>query len=146
MIVDKLENLEKYLCKLGKNFAAAAAFVRTHDLYALPNGQTDVDGENAFVIAGEELYHRDEMFWEAHKRYADVQIVLSGSERFGWGSQVTFGDLRDDYLPCTDVAGFDFTLHEGQFVIFLPLEPHSPCNPAGDGRPCRKAIIKVLVE
>ena len=145
MIVDKLENLSRYT-GLGRHFAAAAAFVGSHDLHALPLGRTEVDGENVFINVFENVYDRPDMFWEAHRNYADVQIILSGSECFGWGSQCARGELSGDLMVCTDVTGFSFTLTEGQFALFLPPEPHSPGNPAGDGKPCRKAVIKVLAD
>ena len=103
-----------------------------------------MDGDNVFINVFETVYDRPDRFWEAHRKYADVQIVLAGCERFGWGGEVTFGEIQGDLIPCKNVVGFDFTLTEGQFAIFLPLEPHSPGNPAGEPAPCRKAVIKVL--
>ena len=145
MIVDKLVHLERY-AHLGKHFETAAKFAAANDLYALPLGRTDVDGENVFINVFENVYDRPDMFWEAHRKYADVQIVLAGCERFGWGSEVQFGEIDGDLIPCSHVTGFGFVLAAGQFAIFLPLEPHSPGNPAGEPAPCRKAVIKVLVE
>ena len=128
MIVDKLANFARY-AHLGKHFETAVAFVEATDLTKLPPGRTEVDGDNVFINVFETVYDRPDWFWEAHRKYADVQIVLAGC-----------GDL----IPCKNVVGFDFTLTEGQFAIFLPLEPHSPGNPAGEPAPCRKAVIKVL--
>ena len=144
MIVDKLEAFGRY-AGLGKHFETAAAFVKSHDLAQLPLGRTEVDGDNVFINVFENVYDRPDMFWEAHNLYADVQIVLSGSERFGWGRAFEYDAPQGDLIVCSDVTGFDFTLTSGQFVIFLPPEPHSPGNPAGDDEPCRKAVIKVKV-
>ena len=44
---------------------------------------------------------------------------------------------------CRAEAQAVFTLGPGQFVIFLPGEPHSPGNPAGEPSDCKKAVIKV---
>lgn len=143
MIVDKLANFARY-AHLGKHFETAVAFVEATDLTKLPLGRTEVDGDNVFINVFETVYDRPDRFWEAHRKYADVQIVLAGCERFGWGGEVTFGEIQGDLIPCKNVVGFDFTLTEGQFAIFLPLEPHSPGNPAGEPAPCRKAVIKVL--
>ena len=142
MIVDKLENLSRY-AGLSKHFETAAAFVKEHDLASLPLGRTEVDGDNVFINVFENVYDRPDMFWEAHNLYSDVQIVLAGSERFGWGSACVYGEPEGDLIVCSDVTGFDFVLTAGQFVIFLPTEPHSPGNPAGERTPCRKAVIKV---
>lgn len=145
MIADRLENLSRY-AHLGPHFETAARFVQTHDLAALPLGRTEVDGENVFINVFENIYDRSTFFWEAHRRYADVQIVLSGCERFGWGREAVFGELQGDLMICHEVNGFDFILKDGEFALFLPMEPHSPGNPAGEPAPCRKAVIKVLVD
>ena len=144
MIIDRLENLANY-AHLGRNFQTAAAFASTHNLYDLPVGRTEVDGENVFINVSEEAYTRTEPFWEAHKRYADMQIILTGAERFGWGSQVSYGELNGDLMLCTASSGFFFELSKGQMVVYLPMEGHSPCNPAQEGLVCKKAVIKVLM-
>lgn len=144
MIVDRLDAFSRY-AGLGQHFETAVRFVEQHDLNTLPLGRTDVDGDNVFVNVAENVYDREDMFWEAHNLYADVQVILKGSERFGWGSACDRAEPDGDLVVCSNVTGFDFTLTAGQFVVFLPPEPHSPGNPAGDHAPCRKAVIKVRV-
>lgn len=142
MIIDQLESFARY-AGLGENFATAVRYVQEHDLYALPEGRTVVDGENVFINVAENVYDRKEMLWEAHREYADVQVVLSGSEGFGWSGLVT-DDQTEGPFPLPETASrLRFDLTGGQFVIFLPHEPHSPGNPAGESAPCRKAVIKV---
>ena len=130
--------------RLGKHFAAAARFLETADFAALELGKHEIDGENVFVLMQEYTQQEKEPGYEAHDRYADIQLVLRGSERFRWGKGVP-GPLKGDFREVTQVEGaVEFTLGEGQFVIFLPGEAHAPGLPEKGPALCRKAVVKVL--
>ena len=146
MIVDTLQNIGRYAC-LGPHFATATRFLMEADLDALPMGVSEVDGRRVYINLADNLLDRADMAWEAHARYADIQIILRGRERFGWSSTATLNPLNEetDFRSCTGEKDFDFTLTAGQFVIFLPGEPHSPGNPDGPAAVCRKLVAKVLV-
>lgn len=75
-----------------------------------------------------------------------MQLILQGKERFFWSDKAKREklDLSKDFQVCRADPLVDFVLGKGQFVIFLPYEPHSPANPAGAPAVCRKAVIKVL--
>ena len=97
MIVDRLDAFSRY-AGLGQHFETAVRFVEQHDLNTLPLGRTDVDGDNVFVNVSENVYDREDMFWEAHNLYADVQVILKGSERFGWGSACDRAEPNGDLV------------------------------------------------
>lgn len=147
MIIDTLDKIGRYAA-LSEGFARAAGFLITTDLYALPCGRTEIDGERVYVIKSQTKLSRDSMAWEAHARYADVQVILGGRERFGWGVQERFGnyDAPGDFLPCVNVRGFDFALTERQFAIFFPQEPHAPGNYVEKGDVSTKIIVKALMQ
>lgn len=150
MLIDRLPEKAKEFAfdyaRLGKHFAAAAQFLETADFAALPVGKHAIDGENVFVLMQEYAQQEKEPAYEAHDRYADIQLVLRGSERFRWGKGVP-GPLNGDFREVTQVEGaVEFTLGEGQFVVFLPGEAHAPGLPEKGPAFCRKAVIKVLCE
>ncbi len=131
------------LGKLGKNFATAQQFLLTADFASLSLGRHEIDGDNVFVNMQEYTQEEKEPSYEAHAVYADIQLVLQGSERFRWGLG-ELGELKGDFRPVTGVEKYtEFTLHENQFVIFLPGEPHAPGLPEHSKSFCRKAVIKV---
>ena len=123
MIIDTMEHLDRY-ASLGENFKTAISYLRQNDLKSLPVGKHTVDGE----------------------KYADIQLILDGAEKFGWGYEGRLDPLDEarDFQTCSDVKSIDYLLTSGMFTIFFPGEMHSPGNtPAGD---CvvRKLVIKVL--
>ena len=144
MILDRMENLRRY-AGLNPHLAAAVRYFEAHDYRALPDGKTVIDGENAFVNTAVNRLDRAEMAWEAHGVYADVQIILEGRERFGWSDTADMDPLDEkrDFRACRTEPQAEMILEAGQFVLFLPGEPHSPGNPAGAPSDCRKAVLKI---
>ena len=52
MLIEELGNKKGFsfdLGRLGKNFAAAQAFLQAADLDALAPGRYDIDGDNVFI-------------------------------------------------------------------------------------------------
>lgn len=83
MICDDLKHLKRYQ-GLNKNLDTAIDYLQTHDLAALPDGRTEVDGDNVFINMMDATLHSDHGFHpEYHKTYADLQIDITGGE--GWG-------------------------------------------------------------
>ncbi len=84
---------------------------------------------------------------EVHGEYADVQILLSGSERFGAFRAIE--ELPDGFSAEGDI-GFldsddevDIPLREGTFVIVLPFEPHTPGLQLEGEENVRKIVAKI---
>ena len=132
MICDALEHLNRYR-GLHRNLDTAidylTAYHVAHDLYDLPLGRTEVDGENVFINVMEADLSPDSTRLEYHKKYADLQIDLTGDIGFRTSPDAVSG-----------------TLGEGRFVLFFPGELHKP----GVARPgcdhVRKVVIKIRME
>lgn len=133
------------LSRLGKNFAAAQEFLLAGGFASLPVGNHAIVGDDVFVMIQEYTQQEKEPAYEAHDVYADIQLILQGSERFRWGLGNP-GDLKGDFRSVTGVEKYvEFTLRKNQFVVFLPGEPHAPGLPESGPAFCRKAVVKVKV-
>ena len=152
MICDALENLNRYR-GLHKNLETAidylTAYRVTHDLSDLPLGRTEVDGENVFINVMEAGLSPDSARLEYHKKYADLQIDLTGGEHWGWASE---GRPEGEFSTESDVGFASGPEHaggelgEGRFVIFFPGELHKPsCKTPGCDH-VRKAVVKILMK
>ena len=147
MICDTLQHLTRYkgLCK---NLDTAIDYLLTHDPTSLPLGRTEVDGENVFINVMEADLSPDSTRLEYHKKYADLQIDLTGGE--GWGYTTLPGEEAGEFTGDigfrTSPDAVSGTLGEGRFVLFFPGELHKP----GVARPgcahVRKAVIKIRME
>ena len=152
MILDVLENGRLYR-DLPQPLAAALEFLRTADLAALPIGKTVIDGQRLFALTQEYTPKPAALLkFEAHRRYWDVQYVVSGVERMGWNTlaRMTVSEPHDAER---DVAFFRgegdfFRVPAGTFAIFGPSDVHMPGVAAEDGAAgpmVRKVVLKVDV-
>lgn len=146
MILDSLHNAAFYNA-LHPRFAKAFEYFLTH-----PNQQDGV-----YEVCGRDIYitytstalrEQCGAMLEAHDRYIDIQIVLSGCETYGFASRGALrgvsgeSDLDRDLLFYTDSIENMIPVNAGQLVIFFPSDAHAPL--IGHGM-VRKAIIKVLL-
>lgn len=148
MIFSSLADMDK-LAGLHPGFAKAFDFLRSNDLALLELRKYEIDGDDVFAMVQEHNGKpRDEALLEAHKRYIDIQFVVSGYEEIGCA-------LTDSCTP--DSAGWDdamdlcffeerpdfwLPVSEGHFVILYPNDIHAPN--AGNTA-TRKIVIKVAV-
>ena len=94
MICDDLKHLKRYQ-GLNKNLDTAIDYLQTHDLAALPDGRTEVDGDNVFINMMDATLHSDHGFHpEYHKTYADLQIDITGGE----GNFVVFNGPDEQFV------------------------------------------------
>jgi len=105
MVTDSLQNLEQYR-GLHKNMDTVIDFLKKCDLTALPDGKTVIDGERVFVNVMEaDLREAEGAEYEYHKRYADLQIDISGSEYWEWTDKAEFTDTFQEASDCGLAAG-----------------------------------------
>lgn len=148
MIVCSIKDLDKYVA-LNKNFAKVVEYLRSNDISALPNGRTDIDGDNVFVSSQEfEGKTREVAKLETHIKYIDIQMPFSTIEELGWRSTNNLEAPSKPYNDADDIAFFDdaatsyITLQPGECVIFFPEDAHAPGIASGT---LRKAVIKVKI-
>ena len=117
-----------------------------------PLGRYEFDGRDCAVTFSEDpLQKETERSAEVHEKFLDIQIVLEGSERYGFAPFPDRKLITDNRLSTEDIAFFDrkmemgyADLHEGDFIIFRQGEAHKPlCIAKDGGKKVRKAIIKL---
>lgn len=150
MIIGKLNELKMYL-GLNKNLDKAINYVMTNDLNQIEKGKSSIDGVDLMVIR-EEYQPRpiNQCYLEGHKNYIDLQIVLKGSEYFGYcnidNPNLT---VMSEYNPDKDVAKYDVLLEttyhmtDGSFAICYPNDLHMPKCQSENIEDVIKIIFKV---
>ena len=84
MVVDTLENLEKY-ASLNPLFAQAIEFLKSHDLHAMEVGKTELNGKDLVInIAQTTPKTKEQAKLETHNEFIDIQVPLSGTEIMGY--------------------------------------------------------------
>lgn len=145
MIVDKLENLEKYV---GVNplFADVVAFIKANDLNTLEDGKHIIKEGDLFVnITTAQGKTKETATYETHRCMLDIQIPLDAPETYGYLPteelpEAEYNDQKDATKYPGFVGGSYVTCTPGMMAIFFPQDGHQPC--IGEG-PIHKAIFKV---
>jgi YhcH/YjgK/YiaL family protein len=150
MILDQLKHADSY-SGLGERFAKGFAFLRRGGLGELAAGRHEIDGDDVYALVMEvELKPMEEGFWEAHRRYADIQYVVSGVERMGVTDISTLKtskayDAKGD-AELFAGSGQSVLVQGGCFAVFLPQDGHMPgLRPGAEAAKVKKVVVKVRV-
>lgn len=146
MIIDTLANAHLYE-NINPLFKKAFEFLATQPLATLPAEKFVLDGDNLYAsVQDPEGKTQDTAKLEYHKRYIDIQYVVSGDETMGWsplegiGKPQPFDDKKDVGFAADKPMAW-FPVRPGSFVIFFPEDAHAPNVGPGIRR---KVVVKVL--
>jgi YhcH/YjgK/YiaL family protein len=147
MIIDKIENAHLYK-NISERIRKSFEYIRTTDLKNLPTGKYPIDGKNIFALVSEyQTKSESEGKLEAHKKYFDVQYVISGEELMGYaplGNQQILESYKEEYDIVFYTGDKSFTkVSEGMFAIFFPEDVHMPGITSGKSSSVKKLVIKV---
>ena len=123
------------------------AIIKRHSewLVGRPGARANLRGAN---LRCADLRDANGAAFEYHRRYADLQIDLTGSEHLGWASEGTEQgefDEENDFGLRTGPEHCGMTLGGGRFAVFFPGELHKPsCKTPGCDH-VRKAVVKILM-
>ena len=149
MIYDVIKNVGKYR---GQSIwlDKAISFLETTDLNSLPIGRTEIEKDKVFVNVMEaEAREEDELKFELHKKYMDIQIDIEGSENIKVGFdvknivEVYKEEIDLEFVDCTEVI--TCSLGKERFIICMADEPHKPGIATGDNTYLKKCVVKVAV-
>ncbi len=146
MIFDHISNASLY-DNIGPRFAQALSYLADTDLASMAPDRYDIDGDNLYVMVQEyDSKPKTEGFWEAHRAYADVQLVVSGAEHMGYAptDSLQAGDY-DKALDFVKLAGDGLFLPmtTGQFIVLWPQDAHMPGMAIDAPTAVKKAVFKV---
>jgi YhcH/YjgK/YiaL family protein len=149
MILDSLDNFDKYIC-VHQGLKDAASFIGRDDLAELPSGKYEIGKNGVFALVSEyETKEISQCFIECHRKYIDIQFILTGQEKIGVCNKKDCAE--DEYDEDRDFQKLhgevDFiNLTPGMFAIFFPHDGHMPLAQYADKpETVKKIVIKVPV-
>ena len=148
MILDSFKSLSRYK-NICKGITETIAFAKKHDLEALPPGRYELSG-GAYVnvLAYETKPEPASPVFEAHRKYIDLQYVISGKETMLWqslenGRETKGYDETGDYALFKAAEPVRLALSGGMFCIFFPKDLHCPSLSGGAPENVKKAVFKI---
>lgn len=150
MILDRLEHASRYE-GLGPAFRKAFAWLAETRFEGLPDGRQEVDGERVYaLLSSYTTAAADSKKLEAHRRYADIQVVLEGEEVLYWApleglrSEVAYQPEKDvEFFAEPAASSSALHLRPGLFGLFLAQDAHKPGCHLGGATAVRKLVVKV---
>lgn len=145
MIYDELLNLQKY-STIHPLFKTVIKFANSTNLENLENGKIGLGNNVTAIINVYKTGDIKDKFIECHKKFIDIQLVVSGKEKIGFCNR-KHCTVTEEYSGENDFekvnCNLDFvTLHPAEFAIFFPNDAHMPgVNHSGD----KEEIVKKIV-
>lgn len=116
MIIDILENARFYY-NLDPRIKRGLEIIQETDFSALEVGRHSVPGTDVhFYVQEFDTIPMDNNRWEAHRRHADIQYVISGNEDFGYRNVKGLVTT----VPYNEAEDIEFFNGTGDFVRLVP--------------------------
>jgi biofilm protein TabA len=150
MIYDHISNASEYafanpLLKKGLDF------LRSPQAASMQVGKIELEGDRLFAMMQEYPTKQEkDCFWEAHRKYIDIQFIVAGVEDIGYAPLASLKviepyDAAKDFMKLSG-DGTVLRISAGMFAIFFPHDAHKPCMaPSGQSAPVKKIVVKVAV-
>jgi YhcH/YjgK/YiaL family protein len=139
--------------KNKERWEKAFDFLKNSDLSKLETKRYDIDGDNLYATLSEYLTKDAETAnFEAHRKYIDIQYVISGREIMQMAPLSSLKEIITPYDAAKDIefltAGTiaDHLASPSNFFIFFPVDAHRPQIKDGAKAQVRKVVIKVRVD
>ena len=151
MIFDSLQNAAQYKgLHTGIDQVLEAAKAYTAENYP-EKTRVVLDGDNVFMnMAAYETHSTEKAVFEAHQQYADVMVMIEGTETIYVKHTDKLSHVYQEYDPKIEALLADFDndatpvrLEAGSFVVLLPQDAHSPGCHADGPVNVKKIIGKV---
>ena len=150
MILDLLSNAPLYYNQ-GPLFKKAFEYLAQTDFSKVEKGKYELDGQNLFAIVNEyDTVSPDNEQMESHKKYIDIQYIVTGAERIGHDFLTTQTpskayDNEKDFMLFGEKPTFFSVIQQGMFAIFFPHDLHMPNIKIDAPSFVKKVVIKVAV-
>jgi len=147
MIFDKIENLRQYDVVSDK----VLEYILNLEA-STPAGRYVIDEKTYANIEEYNTKSHEKCFFEAHKRYIDIQILLKGQERLDF-TNIDGLTVKTPYNDEKDIVFFEekqesgsVKLQDGYFALLFPHDAHRPqMNLSAVSECVKKVVVKILV-
>ena len=149
MIFGNIKNLHEY-DYLPVDIKKCFEYAASNNLLDFEKGSYKIDGNNLFVnIVEYETIDVENRFWEAHKNYLDLHLMLDGKEQIdvnfiGNMEEKEFVE-KDDFLPLEGDKNGHVILEKDDFLICYPNEAHRTAVKVNNPKKIKKAIFKIII-
>ena len=147
MIIDEFSNIKKYTNLIGNLDMGLEAIKNVNGLSVV---RYEFDG-GFFLVQEGYTKPLEEGLFETHKKYIDIQIIVSGEEEIAWLPlkelhQETEYDVKSDKQKFKGSHMHHITITKDMFWIAFPWDGHQAVSHANEEQHYRKIVLKLPVK
>ena len=134
------------------NLDQALEHITPEFLNSLQDGQkVELKGEQVYCTRFTyETIPQEESFFEAHRRYLDIHIMLQGEERVDVNrpEELTLTQVQEenDFYAYQGESWHSTVLRPGEFLVVFPEDAHRIKVQVGEAKTVSKAVFKVCIQ
>lgn len=117
-------------------------------LASVPYETRFIEGEELYVTRFDyETIPLEDSFFEAHRRYLDIHIMVKGEERVDISHPDTLSlfEHKDDFYAYRGEAEQSLLLKEGDFLVVFPGDAHRIKVRVKDSQNVSKVVFKLRI-
>lgn len=129
----------------------AFQFLSDQNLAELEKGRYELEGADLFVNVDEYVTRNEEdVLFEAHKKYADIQVLVAGEEKIGilplekTTVTIPYDEEKDIMFLTADGKNYRIA-KPGKFFLLFPEDAHRPTVKSSENSPVKKIVVKVRI-
>lgn len=152
MIIGKIQDLNKFK-GISNNINTAIEWLEKTDILNLPVGKYEIDGKN--VYANRQSYLGKDVKdckAENHDFYMDLQIVIKGSEGFGYADILNPSlKVLEPYNEVKDVTKYTvddeivYVVNDNHYALVFKEDIHRPQIKINDNQ-IEKLVLKIKID
>jgi biofilm protein TabA len=154
MIIGNINHLGHEVKGLPKAIQKGMEYLKSTDFSKLEDKTYQIEGDKIYVIVSTyDTKPKAESKAEVHKKFLDIQFIISGEEIIGVGYDNPGNVLMQEYDAAKDRTLFKTVVNEvdypflpGHFVVFFPTDVHRPGVVYNTAKKVRKAVVKIAVD
>lgn len=125
-------------------------YLKSEDFTTKEVGVYELEGKDIFYqVIETETEMEDKRFAESHKKYLDIQYVISGKEKIGFTPILEEYKIKE-YIEERDLIFYESVKNEGYIIategcisIFYPEDVHRPQIAVDNPEKIKKIVVKV---
>lgn len=152
MIFGKINEL-KFYEGINSDLDRAIEIIQNGSYKDGNEGKNEINGENLFFnLQNCQTKVLSDCFFEGHKKYIDIHVVIDGEENIGYSpkeslKEKTEYELESDFQVLEGEEEYRFKMDKDNFIIFFPDEPHMPLIATNEvPKSLKKVVFKIKCE
>lgn len=149
MVLDSLKNAHLY-SNLSERIAVGLKYLQETDFSKVEAGKYEIQGSNVYAaVSIGNSKALDQCKAEAHKKYIDIQYIVSGCEKMAYNNisdmveATEYNEIKDVQFYKGAVEGL--TVKSGYFAIFFPDDVHMPSIVVDEPVSVKKVVVKIAL-